>query len=431
MIAPAKLPLLEWESDTAHKARLNPVDRVLIEDFGQGSKLVVDELASGVRVSARQWVGVVRLSELEVTISPRFVATPEELVELVEFATGIDALTRNRGQRSLAPSGNSLFDLIATLFLEAVERILRGGLRLDYVEKVEDLGVLRGRLELSDQLTRNFGRVDRLICRFDDQETDVIENQVLRAALQECARHVTNPRIARHARALFTVLAEVCEPPETDLKVARASIEYNRLNQHYRPAHELAWLIFEGLGVSDLLMAGRTSSFAFLLDMNVLFERFIWRLVESWVRGTHLRLHYQLPNSSVIRYSSGGYYAGIRPDLLLSSEARIGRVAIDAKYKGYSSDRISVADLSQAFLYAYAYSIAAPLALIAYPGTSEVPVVTRLEIRKADGLAAAQIVAVGINIKAALAEAHGLTRGVIGETVLGLVSSSLAALRAA
>jgi len=43
---------------------------------------------------------------------------------------------------------------------------------------------------------------------------------------------------------------------------------YNRLNEHYREAHALAWLILDGLGIEDFYTVARNRTFAFLLDMN-------------------------------------------------------------------------------------------------------------------------------------------------------------------
>jgi len=37
---------------------------------------------------------------------------------------------------------------------------------------------------------------------------------------------------------------------------------YNRLNEHYREAHALAWLILDGLGIEDLYTGGAHRTFA-------------------------------------------------------------------------------------------------------------------------------------------------------------------------
>jgi 5-methylcytosine-specific restriction enzyme subunit McrC len=59
---------------------------------------------------------------------------------------------------------------------------------------------------------------------------------------------------------------------------------YHRLNEHYRNPHALAWLILDGLGTRDVLVTGETNCFAFLIDMNRLFQMFVFRLVDSCSR---------------------------------------------------------------------------------------------------------------------------------------------------
>src|SRR5690606_30813238 len=91
------------------------------------------------------------------------------------------------GARSLEAEDRSLLDLFILLLCEACDELLRGGLLAGYVEREEDLPVVRGRLLLDRQVRERFGQLDRLICRHDELETDVTENQILAAALRVAA----------------------------------------------------------------------------------------------------------------------------------------------------------------------------------------------------------------------------------------------------
>ena len=51
-------------------------------------------------------------------------------------------------------------------------------------------------------------------------------------------------------------------------------IRYTRLDEHYRPAVELARLIIENSSLE--LFGGQVSGASFLIDMNVVFERFLY-----------------------------------------------------------------------------------------------------------------------------------------------------------
>ena len=169
--------------------------------------------------------------------------------------------------------------------LRVTELILRGGLLADYVEREDELPVLRGRLLGDQQVLRRFGQVDRLVCRFDEHEQNIAENQLLAAALSRCSTRVTHESVRRRVRRLLAIFQEACRPDDLDLEGIRHRMAYHRLNEHYRNPHALAWLILDGLGTKDVLVTGETNCFAFLIDMNRLFEMFMFRLVDTLLAG--------------------------------------------------------------------------------------------------------------------------------------------------
>ena len=171
----------EWQSRVIEGETLTAADQQLKQNLeaGEEGRLLVDELRTGVRITARSWVGVVRFERFEVRVVPKLAGDNLGLVEMIEFATGLDALRRASSARTLNAEGAGLFDLLALLFAEAVEVILRGGILADYVEREDELLVLRGRLLADQQMLRRFGQIDRLVCRFDEHEQDIVENQLL------------------------------------------------------------------------------------------------------------------------------------------------------------------------------------------------------------------------------------------------------------
>src|SRR5262249_4715945 len=153
-----------------------------------------------------------------------------------------------------------------------------------YVIEENDLPVMRGRLLVNEQIRRRYGQVDRLECRYDDHHADVVENQILYEALTLCRRHVRHPRVRERVQNLADAFGAACGPLREDWREVRSGLTYERPNARYRESHTLAWMIFEGLGVQDLLAAGNVRGFAFLLDMNPLFEAFVTVLVRTALR---------------------------------------------------------------------------------------------------------------------------------------------------
>ena len=316
--------------------------------------------------------------------------------------------------------GDSLLELFALLFVEASERVLRRGLLSGYFEREDDLPMVRGRILGDRQVLERFGQLDRIICRFDELEHDVVENQLLTAALQVASPRVTSVGLQRRISRLRGVLEPICDTDQLDLVAARATVTYNRLNAHYETAHQLGWLLFDALGIDDLFAPGEARSFSFLLNMNQLFERFVTRVVEQVLPVARYRVTSQIPFRSVVwNVSSQRPYTNVIPDVVVERRGESGRVAIDAKYKLYDERGFDQSDIYQTFLYAFALGATAsggvPTSLLLYPATAEEPRSTRLRIRRLSGGAGAEIVGVGLPIASLLKE---LTAGA-GDTPLG------------
>lgn len=425
--------LAEWQVSMIKGVVLSESDRHLADELSKGAerRLVIEEMRAGVRISAKSWVGVVRFSEFELRIVPKLVGGNIGLVEMIEFTSGLNALRRNSGTRTLDATGAGLLDLMALLLAEQCERILRNGLLADYVEHEDEIPVVRGRLLGDKQLLHRIGRVDRVICRFDEHEQDVIENQVLAAALRAVAHRIRHDSVRQRAMALRGIFDVVCEPASLDVDSARERLSYNRLNEQYREAHQLAFLILDAMGADDLLAPGATGCFAFLLDMNRLFERFVHRLVDICLAGTGARVRYQhVDNSIILNAMTGAPYKRVIPDLLIeTSGPEPCCLAMDAKYKLYDDRDLSSGDVYQSFLYAHAYGGAAelklPVSLLVYPTTGAATDSVRLRIKGGQGVVGAEVVALSLPIAGALAEVARGVRGAVTGNLRALVLQHL------
>lgn len=428
-MAPRVIALAEWEQRLLDGVVLSPSERRLADQLRATSetRLGIEELRTGIRITATSWVGVVRFEQFDVRVVPKLAAGNTGLVDLIEFATDLDALRRLPAARDLATEGLGLLDLLALLLAEAAGRLLTAGLYRDYVEQEDDLPVIRGRILLERQLRHHFGRLDRVACRFDEQDCDTWENRLVAAGLRVCAARATHPAIRRRLRILKEVFEQVCDPEQLDL-TSGLDGSYHRLNEHYRDAHGLARLILQGLGTRDLLAPGATSCFAFLLDMNRLFEDFVVRFVQHAVEATAGEVRYQARDRSIIwDVGTGRPYAAVIPDVLIRRRDGL-IIPVDAKYKLYDERRIAPSDIYQCFLYASAYaSLSTPRALLIYPGAGPGVSQIRLQLRVPPRPMLGEVLALGVPIAPAIAEARRRHSGPITQHVreaIGLLTAS-------
>jgi 5-methylcytosine-specific restriction enzyme subunit McrC len=432
-VTPPRLELREWQTGSVSGVVLSEKDRALASRLGAGSdgRLVVEELRDGVRVRTSSWIGVVRFERLEVRVEPKLAGSSLCVVQMLEATAGIDALRRNPGVRQLHSAGSDLFDLFALLLVDECERIVKSGMLQGYLEEEEELPMARGRILWDRQVLQRFGRVDRLACRFDELRQDVVENRLLAAALESCSRRARNEGVARRARALESLFREVCTPEKLSPEEI-AEIVYDRLNEHYRNAHALAKLVLEARGTEDLLATGDSRCFAFLLDMNALFEHFMEVALRFALGGEGLRVHVQQRNRSILwDVTRQRPYAPVIPDFVVEPlEGARPRLTVDAKYKEYDKRRLDTSDVYQGFLYAFAYAdqTSYPRSLILYPSESVSGSHRRLQVRTGAARQDALLDVIGVHAPSLLDELRARRRGSHSTTLAARISEAMGAL---
>ncbi|MET8503718.1 hypothetical protein ABZV60_03580 [Streptomyces sp. NPDC004787] len=401
--------LPEYRTEVFDRVRLSDADRRLLAGGALAGRLRVREPASGhVEVTSYQHVGTVRLDGCEIRVRPKYLGTGLDVLRMLDLAWGAapGPLPTVRHFRGGAPN---LRDLVCLMVVRHGERLLAHGVRRDYLTVEDDLRVVRGRLLPDVQLLRHHGRLDRLACRFDEHDADIADNRLCAAALALAARTARAPEVRSRARRAAAGFAAHAPTPPGDVRALLAGLSYHRHNEHYRPAHRWAALLLSGGGLEDLSGAGELVARSFLVDMNRLFEDFVTRLVEWGAAGSGLLVTPQARQRRVLRDErSGGTYAELRPDLLVSGrrDGEAFRLPVDVKYKLYGTRRLSPEDLYQAFLYAQTLASEPRTCVLVHPGGPEAGT-ARVAVRRLDGPVAARVRSVALDLRAVLAELAG------------------------
>jgi 5-methylcytosine-specific restriction enzyme subunit McrC len=285
-------------------------------------------------------VGAVRVGDLEVTVIPKVGIT--RLLFLLGYAT-------NPGFRPSEVSGADDTDLlpaVAETLCRHVERALGAGVLQGYQVCDEALTVIRGRLRLGDQFARHPGSLLPLEVTYDEYSTDIVENQILRAAIR---RMRTVPRIPQGTRMRLACLngrLDGVRPLIPGAPLPRWQV--TRLNHRYQPALRLAELVLAHQSVE--VNSGGLPGAAFVVDMAKIFEDFVTTAFTEALKRRPGRTHAQL-TKSLDRKDR----VRIRPDLVHTVN-EVPRIIIDAKYKMQKGS--NNADYYQMLAYCTALSVA-------------------------------------------------------------------------
>lgn len=127
---------------------------------------------------------------------------------------------------------------------------------------------------------------------------------------------------------------------------------YHRLNEHYRPALALARLLLTYLSPSGT--RGPHPFLAFLVDMNILFERYVTVTLQGIATGSNLQVI--APDIHALDLDR---HVMVKPDAVIYRGNQPG-LALDAKYKCDDPNT----DVYQALGYSHALGL--PRAVLVY-----------------------------------------------------------------
>lgn len=285
-------------------------------------------------LTAAARVGAVRIGVLDVVIDPKLPV--HRVLHLLGLSGQADVF--RHADIDLADSAG-LVDVMATLLARLADRALAAGVLQGYRAHEESSMVVRGRIDLAAQLRRRHGIPLPVEVRYDEFDTDIPENQVLRAA---CRRMLLAPGIHPRARhGLAAVTRRLGDVADLVPGVPPPAWRPTRLNQRYVPALRVADLVLAAASVD--LGHGTTPVPGFLVDLARVFEGLLEAHLAPRLaaRGGRCGAQRQWPLDDQAR-------ATIRPDLVWFGAGGVPRAVIDAKYKGGS---LPNADLYQLIAY--------------------------------------------------------------------------------
>jgi 5-methylcytosine-specific restriction enzyme subunit McrC len=260
------------------------------------------------------------------------------------------------GQIDVDVAGSTdLLDLFARVLDEGVKHVLRRGLARAYVTHSAELAGIRGRLSLSESLSRLSFVQGRAHCEFDDLSPDVLHNQILLATLVRLIRHAGLDRELR-ASLQFTSerLGRLSSVSLNEGTFRR--IQLHRNIGFYRFLLEICRLV--ALQILPEEAPGRYQFRDFLRDekaMALLFQRFVRNFYaheQSKYRVSSVRLNWQ---ATVGSPESLELLPVMETDVSLTRDGE--HLVIDTKYyrealrSRYGKDRLRSEHLYQLFSY--------------------------------------------------------------------------------
>lgn len=311
------------------------------------------------RITGGSSVGVVRVGDLTIEFRPKIGIAP--LLFLVSYTLNPKAWRQSQAELA---SDTNLAEAIVPLFGRTAQAALQQGLLHGYRTQQDTLPTIRGRVRMADQMRSRTGLPMPIEVSYDDFTPDILENRLLRTAVDVLGRLRLRHQASRLALARLNQQLAGIGNLTVDGRPVPEPV-WTRLNERYRPAVSLARLIVTTAGLAA--RAGGIDASAFIVDMNAVFEGFVRAAMRE-----HLRLdtHAFPPGASGHRiYLDTGRFIPLKPDLSWWVGGRCV-FAGDCKYKR-PSNTVPNADIYQMFAYLTALQL--PEGLLIYAPGEDIP----------------------------------------------------------
>lgn len=290
-------------------------------------------------------VGVVQVADFQIAIHPKVPVT--RLFFMMSYS--LDREFWHDEDITISSDADSdLVSTIAAMFLRHTAQATRQGLLQGYESFEESLPIVRGRINIPNQITRRAGLAFPAQVVFDEFTVDVAENQLLLTAARRLLNLTTLPhQIRTDLRKMTQSLDGVTTLPSGH---ERPRIQFTRINSRYRAALVLAEIILKNSSLEQV--TGEITTTAFLFDMWRIFEDFVTTTLAQGLQ----RCGGTTQSQATGTYLDVGSTVALRPDLLWHAGDR-PRAVIDAKYKATKFANYPNADFYQMLAYCVRFGL--------------------------------------------------------------------------
>jgi len=275
------------------------------------------------KIKPKNYCGLLHIEGEDYYILPKISSRSEEAnlnIFTYMLMVSHDMKLENENFASRDNHQHKILEIFIHFFTKTLSLELQKGLYKQYITYQENLQVLRGKYLINENIKYNFTR-QKIYCEFDEFSPDNALNKFFLYAIKIFFRHTKDKKGLKQCELMLD------EVEYQHLDIKKLKIHFDRLNLRYKKSFDIVIMILKRY---IPLMSKDKQSFAFLFDMNELFENFVGKLV---------------PNAKLQNQKNFGNLS-LKPDIVTDN------LIIDTKYKKVSNrDDLSTADKYQMFVY--------------------------------------------------------------------------------
>lgn len=185
-----------------------------------------------------------------------------------------NVLTQDRFKGMELEDFDNIYDMLSSILILGINSQLKRGFDKKYECITESVGVLKGKIEIT-QLTKETSFMkQKLVCSFDEFSSNSLLNKILKSS---CLLLLKAPRLTikykKQLRKLMIYFSEVDVVPIEQINWT--ALKFHRNNATYRMLMNVCHLICKGLLFSDTTGEKKYANFLNDKLMSTLYEKFV------------------------------------------------------------------------------------------------------------------------------------------------------------
>ncbi len=179
----------------------------------------------------------------------------------------------------------NIYDLFAFMLSNITGRLIKRGLFKNYINEVDELNTIRGKINLTESIKKNTIINTKLVCEYDDYSENNYLNQILKTTIYHLlSSGKLTKKYSDGLKKIYALMNSIDTLKDISL-IRWNSISYNRNNKNYKFVINVCYMIINGLLVNR--SDGKVELMDFINEKSLasLFESFVRKYYQVEYKG--------------------------------------------------------------------------------------------------------------------------------------------------
>lgn len=251
-----------------------------------------------------------------------------------------------------------LLEVFIENYVNEIKKIIRAGIKSQYVDKQENLNFLKGKIVNPLNIKHNHSNKARFYCAFDEFSENMVYNQLIKSTLLKLERVSKSHYNRTSILQLLYHFDPVNESTDFISDFRKVKIN-NRLFLNYKQA--ISWSEVFLMNKSFTNFSGNSKNMAILFPMERIFEDYVGYLMKTYADGHEIKT--QDKSYYLVSKHKDKKKFRIKPDIVATNENNHELLIFDTKWKLIDDSKenknynISQSDMYQLYAYGKKYGL--------------------------------------------------------------------------